>query len=153
MSAPSESDRLQLLARVGLILVSVALVLTLFGAVLASGPKVAAIDSQKLDNYQASLQSYAQESLAVAYQYQHKRALANYTAVSTEKLYQAVSELTTQLQTAQTSSGLKADVDETAEQANDLADVLSDFSKTASQGTAADYTEQLTNQVQKIGEL
>ncbi|MBX4190547.1 hypothetical protein KW794_00485, partial [Candidatus Saccharibacteria bacterium] len=98
MADASRSDRLQLLSKIGLILVAAAMILTLLGGWIASTRPVAAIDKSKLENYQKSLNSYAAEGLLLAKQYKAQRPLANYTEVSFSKLFEATSDVASKLQ-------------------------------------------------------
>lgn len=143
MAASSESPKLQALAKVGLNCVAIALVLTLLGGWIVASRPVAAIDEGKLQKYQDSLRSYINESLLLAQQYQHQRTLANFTTVSANKLHTAVSDLASQLETERPEPAVKAAAQTTADQANQLADTLADFSKAADQGRSANFVDQL----------
>jgi hypothetical protein len=143
MAASSESQRLQSLARFGLTLVALALMFTVLGAWYATSRPVAVIGTDTLKHYQESLQSYTAESYFLADQYRHGRALANYTAVSTDKLHQAVSDLADSLETQQSEPSIESKVADTADQANKLAEVLGDFTKAADSGQHADFTGKL----------
>jgi hypothetical protein len=143
MAASSESHRLQMLSKIGLLTVGVALVLTVAGAWFASSRPVAEIDASKFQNYSDSLQSYANESSMLAVQYEHGRSTANYAAVSADKLREAVSNLAEQLQTETPKPGLKDKVDRAAGQASDLSDILADMSKAAENDTPGKFSDKI----------
>jgi hypothetical protein len=150
MADSSQSKRLQVISRVGLILVAVAMVLTLVGGWIASTRPVAAIDQSKLENYQKSLQSYAAEGLLLAKQYQASRPTANYTEVSFKKLFEATSDVANNLQEQEPEANLDKAVNKTADEANDLADALSKLSKLPGQDKLHDLISQLTDVRQQI---
>jgi hypothetical protein len=150
MAASSESQRLQSYSKFGLLSVGLALILTLSGSWFASSRPIAAIDQQKLENYHESLQSYAHEGLFIAQQYEHTRALANYTAVSSQKIYVAVSDLNTLLQTELPTDGLKNKVQQTSDQATELSDELSTLSKIAENGATSHSSQKLQSIVAEL---
>jgi hypothetical protein len=152
MAASSESQRLQSYSKLGLIFTGLALLLTLLCGWLATNPAVADIDHQKFENYHDSLQSYAHEGLFIAEQYEHTRAPANYTVVSSQKLHDAVSDLNTLLQTETPADGLEKDVQQAADQAIELEDVLSKLSQTAEQGGKSSASKQLRSIVEKLNQ-
>jgi hypothetical protein len=150
MAAPKQLKRLQQISRAGLILVAIALVLTLVGGWLASTRGVAAIDQTKLENYQEALHSYAAEGLLLAQQYQAKRSTANYTEVSFNKLFDAVSDVSNKLQIEQPEANLDKAVKDTAGQASDLADILSQLSELPGQGQLSSLVSQLRDTKQQL---
>jgi hypothetical protein len=150
MAASSDSEKLQFASKIGSVFVAVAFVLTLAGSWFASSQPIAAIDEKKLENYQKSLQSYAEESLLIAKQYEHNRSLTNYTTVSTEKIYEAVSSLALSLQTELPEGGLEDSVDQTAQQATELSDVLSGLSKAAQEGGESTASSELQEIIEEL---
>jgi hypothetical protein len=154
MAASSQSMKLQLISKVGLSFVSVALILSLLLGWVFSTRPIAAIDQNKLEDYQNNLTSYAIEGVLLAKQYQARRPTSNYATVSFSKLFEATSDTADKLQEEQPEPGLEQKVKKTADQASQLADTLTKLSAQPEQGELANLISKLNGineQLEEIG--